>query len=339
MRARLGRQAEEATRTSLVGAGTYRRHCIRLRSLIDSFGIFFQPLGVRQLFGIPGRLLVNQEFAGFDVMGKSILRGQVGRTRQHPSGRNRQRSGFPGQFRDSQSRGTDRPAGTCRSPGHTGPLGPVGPTDAQGIQGAPGPSGPSGLSRIYTAANAQFSDPFNNNGGTVASVTVPPGNYLILGRAIVFNSDSDPQQARCFVSAGGNQGEVRIPSQVTEVISVQDFGKRFRGDYDDLCDVFRAFKERPAHRNCGGQHLLTTGSIRNIATPGGTHLGIGRQTPARRRGGGEDAPETHAGCEGACHQGKVRGQRVGQTPKTIELEEVEARLGMGEGAEQSNKRI
>jgi AraC-like DNA-binding protein len=70
---RLNRRAEEATRTSIVGPGTYRRHWIRLRSPVDSFGIFFQPLGVRQLFGIPGRLLVDQEYAGFDVIGRSIL--------------------------------------------------------------------------------------------------------------------------------------------------------------------------------------------------------------------------------------------------------------------------
>lgn len=62
----------EATRTSIVGQGTYRRHWIRLRSPVDSFGIFFQPMGIRQLFGIPGRLLLNQEYAAVDVIGKSI---------------------------------------------------------------------------------------------------------------------------------------------------------------------------------------------------------------------------------------------------------------------------
>jgi AraC-like DNA-binding protein len=69
----LKRAVLEATRTSVVGPGTYCRHWIRLRSPVDSFGIFFQPLGIRQLFGIPGRLLMNQEYAGVDVMDKSIL--------------------------------------------------------------------------------------------------------------------------------------------------------------------------------------------------------------------------------------------------------------------------
>ncbi|HZS55404.1 MAG TPA: helix-turn-helix domain-containing protein [Bryobacteraceae bacterium] len=61
-----------ATRTSIVGQGTYRRHWIRLRSPVDSFGIFFEPMGIRQLFGIPARVMMNQEYAAADVIGKSI---------------------------------------------------------------------------------------------------------------------------------------------------------------------------------------------------------------------------------------------------------------------------
>lgn len=66
-------KVKHATRASVVGPGTYRRHWIRLRSPVDSFGIFFQPMGIRQLFGIPGPLMVNQEYAAVDVIGKSIL--------------------------------------------------------------------------------------------------------------------------------------------------------------------------------------------------------------------------------------------------------------------------
>lgn len=69
----LNGKVEQATRTSIVGPGTYCRHWIRLRSPVDSFGIFFQPMGIGQLFGIPGRLMVNQGYAAVDVMGKSIL--------------------------------------------------------------------------------------------------------------------------------------------------------------------------------------------------------------------------------------------------------------------------
>ena len=69
---RVNGRDEVATRASIVGPGTYRRHWIRLRSPVDAFGIFFQPLGIRQLFGIPGRLMIDQEYACFDVMGRSI---------------------------------------------------------------------------------------------------------------------------------------------------------------------------------------------------------------------------------------------------------------------------
>ena len=64
---------KKATRTSIVGPGTYRSHSIRLPSPVDSFGIFFQPMGLRQLFGIPGPMLVNEEHSAIDVLGNGIL--------------------------------------------------------------------------------------------------------------------------------------------------------------------------------------------------------------------------------------------------------------------------
>src|SRR6185295_12468012 len=48
---RVNRSPEQATRATIVGPGTYRRHWIRLHTPVDAFGIFFQPLGIRQLFG------------------------------------------------------------------------------------------------------------------------------------------------------------------------------------------------------------------------------------------------------------------------------------------------
>jgi AraC-like DNA-binding protein len=69
----LNAEAKQATCASIVGPGTYRRHWIRLRSPVDSFGIFFQPMALMQLFGIPERLMVNQEYAAIDVIGKRIL--------------------------------------------------------------------------------------------------------------------------------------------------------------------------------------------------------------------------------------------------------------------------
>jgi AraC-like DNA-binding protein len=61
----------QATCTAIVGQGTCRRLWVRLPSQVDSF-IFFQPMGIRQLFGMPGRLLVNHEYGAVGVIGKSI---------------------------------------------------------------------------------------------------------------------------------------------------------------------------------------------------------------------------------------------------------------------------
>lgn len=68
-----GRNAA-ASPISIVGPHTSRLSCIRLKSPIDSFGIFFQPLGLWQLFRIPMGLLVNQDYTGHDVFGRSITR-------------------------------------------------------------------------------------------------------------------------------------------------------------------------------------------------------------------------------------------------------------------------
>ncbi|MDQ2842403.1 MAG: helix-turn-helix domain-containing protein [Acidobacteriota bacterium] len=66
--------SETASPISIVGPHTSRLSCIRLKSPIDSFGIFFQPLGLWQLFRIPMGLLVNQAYTGHDVFGNSIRR-------------------------------------------------------------------------------------------------------------------------------------------------------------------------------------------------------------------------------------------------------------------------
>jgi AraC-like DNA-binding protein len=67
-------RTETASPISIVGPHTYRRCSIRLKGPVDSFGIFFQPLGLWQLFRIPMRLLVNQAYTARDVFGKGIQR-------------------------------------------------------------------------------------------------------------------------------------------------------------------------------------------------------------------------------------------------------------------------
>jgi AraC-like DNA-binding protein len=59
--------------TSIVGPHTYRRAWIRLRGPIQSFGVFFQPLGLWQLFQIPISLLVNKAYRAEFVLGNEVL--------------------------------------------------------------------------------------------------------------------------------------------------------------------------------------------------------------------------------------------------------------------------
>lgn len=57
---------------SVVGPHTYRRALIRLRGAIQSFGVFFRPLGLWQLFRIPLRLLVNQAYSAEALLGSEV---------------------------------------------------------------------------------------------------------------------------------------------------------------------------------------------------------------------------------------------------------------------------
>jgi AraC-like DNA-binding protein len=66
-----GRRLEGLSHISLAGPRTWRIQ-VRLRGPVNSFGIFFQPLGVRQLFRVPCPLLVDTGFSGPDVLGKGI---------------------------------------------------------------------------------------------------------------------------------------------------------------------------------------------------------------------------------------------------------------------------
>jgi AraC-like DNA-binding protein len=67
-----GMRFEGVSHISLAGPRTWRKFEVRLRGPVNSFGIFFQPLGLRQLFGVPCPLLVNTGFSGPDVLGSGI---------------------------------------------------------------------------------------------------------------------------------------------------------------------------------------------------------------------------------------------------------------------------
>jgi AraC-like DNA-binding protein len=59
-------------RISLVGPNTHRRANVRFASTMESFGIFFQPFGLWQLFGIPNRECTDKAYAAVDVLGRQM---------------------------------------------------------------------------------------------------------------------------------------------------------------------------------------------------------------------------------------------------------------------------
>lgn len=59
-------------RTALVGAHTFARASILFQGSIESFGVFFQPLGLWQLFHIPNRLMNNQSYEADACLGPGI---------------------------------------------------------------------------------------------------------------------------------------------------------------------------------------------------------------------------------------------------------------------------
>jgi AraC-like DNA-binding protein len=59
-------------RIAIVGPHTYPRAHLRLNGHVESFGIFFQPLGLWQLYRIPIHELANQTYAARDVLGSQI---------------------------------------------------------------------------------------------------------------------------------------------------------------------------------------------------------------------------------------------------------------------------
>jgi hypothetical protein len=107
------------------------------------------------------------------------------------------------------------PAGPVGAPGPAGPAGPVGPAGAQGPAGSGGPAGPQGPAGAPGAGHVySFSDQtdfFVLIGGStpvqVASLTLPPGMYLIQGKAGIANLDSDAQGGSCQLNIGGNRAD------------------------------------------------------------------------------------------------------------------------------------
>jgi hypothetical protein len=86
--------------------------------------------------------------------------------------------------------------------GSQGPQGPTGPQGPAGPTGPEGPAGPSGLSHAFAAINDAGAFLRNFSDTTVVSLTVPAGTYVIYGKTLLFNADTDDQVAECTLSTG-----------------------------------------------------------------------------------------------------------------------------------------
>jgi AraC-like DNA-binding protein len=62
----------ESYQTALTGPNTFRRLQLRIHCSVQSFGIFFQPFGLWQLFGIPVKECTDKAYSAEDVLGKQI---------------------------------------------------------------------------------------------------------------------------------------------------------------------------------------------------------------------------------------------------------------------------
>jgi len=88
------------------------------------------------------------------------------------------------------------PVGSPGPPGLQGPVGPVGP------QGPPGASGTSHVFQSSTGVNGQLVGDLSGAGLDILSLSVPAGNYVVLGNVVLFNIDPDQQRAVCNFNTG-----------------------------------------------------------------------------------------------------------------------------------------
>lgn len=71
----------EITRPAvLIGAKTYQRVQLESKGHVESFAIFFQPMGLQRLFSLPGAVLVNEHYEADAVLGSCFtdLRTELG---------------------------------------------------------------------------------------------------------------------------------------------------------------------------------------------------------------------------------------------------------------------
>jgi hypothetical protein len=135
-------------------------------------------------------------------------------------------------------RGPRGPRGRRGPQGPKGVQGIQGPKGDQGIQGDTGPTGPSDVYRDQT----EYSTYKDADGVTpVASVTVPPGDYVISAHAIVIANVNDAD-IRCEVDPAGdyNFSELsQVPQDTWNTLSaVSTYSYDAQTTLDLICDGF-----------------------------------------------------------------------------------------------------
>ena len=114
-------------------------------------------------------------------------------------------------------------------PGPAGAAGATGATGATGQAGAPGPTGPAGPSHAYIVRGPVLGEPgapdlVPNEGVKVVTLTLPPGSYVIDGKASLRNITNSPSIAFCDVAWDNEHGDgssITVP-YAWAVISVHD---------------------------------------------------------------------------------------------------------------------
>lgn len=141
-----------------------------------------------------------------------------------------------GQLRGSQSCGINRTAGSRGPPGNSGA------GWARGFSGRTRPTGRARAGRIQRNKPGIYIphrySSSNNTQVVVASITVPPGNYLLHGTAHIFNHDSDSQPTQCLLSTSPEDFDLQaIPGNNLSDFTLQDWGT-FSGTITMTCGTF-----------------------------------------------------------------------------------------------------
>jgi len=148
------------------------------------------------------------------------------------------------------------PKGDKGDTGDQGPQGIQGEKGDKGDQGDLGPQGPAGVSAAYTHYGAAFVSIGDGLTQTVASVTVPPGSYVLTG--IVTATDVDDFEfTQCnFFGPGTVHGHFAVLTG--------------DGTHPLLADVTVGFASNPIFLRCSAQNGTVRVLGKMIATRVGT---------------------------------------------------------------------